>query len=183
MAKRNGYPSICYERQVSEGLQGAIIRPGYITGNHDTGIGPTDDFLLRMLKGSVQAGCFPDLGPNTINLVPVDYCADVVVSASLGGSMEKQNGVVVVYQTTPHPQLSFNTFLSTLQTCGYDCPMVPYRKWCTSLENYVADDEKSKDPHALLPLLEWVTSDLPSDTQSKLLDNSNTQALVTKVWN
>ena len=160
------------------GLQGTIVRPGYITGNHDTGIGPTDDFLLRMLKGSVQAGCFPDLGPNTINLVPVDYCADVVVSASLiGRSMEKQNGVVV-YQTTPHPQLSFNTFLSSLQACGYDCPMVPYRKWCIALENYVAADEKSKDSHALLPLLEWVTSDLPSDTQSKLLDDSNTQALL-----
>ena len=163
------------------GLQSAIVRPGYITGNADTGIGPTDDFLLRMLKGSVQLECRPDLARNTINLVPVSYCVDVVVSASLTQALRrcKEEGCgVTVYHVTPHPQLSFNAFLANLQSCGYKCPLVSYEKWRAKLEEYVKSHDADREPHALLPLFDWVTSDLPSDTSSKLLDDVNTQALL-----
>ena len=184
------------------GLSGAIVRPGYIVGNLDTGIGPTDDFLLRSLKGSAQVKCRPDLGDNTINLVPVDYCADVVVAASLAKPASKKTiteedcGDVTVYHVTPHPQPKFNTFLSTLEQCGYTCPLVSYRTWCKALETYIVDTHsvtnegandndkegggsgKGKEDHALLPLFEWVTNDLPADTSSKLLDDKNTQRLL-----
>ena len=158
------------------GLRGSIVRPGYITGNPFTGIGPTDDFLLRMLKGSIQISCRPDLGSNTINLVPVNYCANIVVASSLCPPLEQGVGVVHV---TPSPQLGFNDFLETLQRYGYNAPMVPYSEWRSALEQYVsAETQEQREPHALLPLLDWVTADLPSDTKSRSLDTTNAQAVL-----
>lgn len=158
------------------GLRGSVVRPGYITGNPSTGIGPTDDFLLRMLKGSIQLSCCPDLGGNTINLVPIDYCAHVVVASSLYPPLQQDVGVVHV---TPSPQLSFNCFLGTLQKYGYSAPMVPYSEWRSALEQYVSTEtQEQREPHALLPLFDWVTADLPSDTRSRHLDNTNAQAVL-----
>lgn len=168
------------------------MRPGYITGDTDKGIGPTDDFLLRMLKGSVQLGCAPDLAPNTINLVPVSHCARIVVAASL--HPPSTSGVEVV-QVTPHPQLPWSKFLGALTAYGYPVPMVPYDDWRTALESYVAGttsapaatvDETgtptthpssttsgNREPHALLPLFDWVTDNLPRDTATPSLLDTN----------
>lgn len=158
------------------GLRGSIIRPGYITGTPSTGIGPTDDFLLRMLKGSIQLSCRPDLGNNTINIVPVDYCANIVVVSSLHPLLKQGVGVVHV---TPFPQLRFNDFLETLQKYGYYAPTVPYSEWRSALEQYVfTETQERREPHALLPLFDWVTADLPSDTKSRDLDNTNAQAVL-----
>ena len=157
------------------GLRGSIIRPGYITGNPTTGIGSTDDWLLRILKGSIQLSCRPDLGSNTINLVPVDYCANIVVASSLNPPHQD----VAVVHVTPDPQLPFNAFLETLQKYGYTAPMVPYPEWRSALEQYVsAETQDQREPHALLPLLDWVTTDLPSDTNSRNLDDANAKAVL-----
>lgn len=158
------------------GLRGSVVRPGYITGNPSTGIGPTDDFLLRMLKGGIQLSCRPDLGNNTINLVSVDYCANLVVASSLHPPLEQDVGVVHV---TPHAQLGFNAFLETLQKYGYNVPMIPYPEWRSALEQYVSTEtQDQREAHALLPLFDWVTTDLPSDTKSRALDNINAQAVL-----
>ncbi|KAK4694559.1 hypothetical protein P7C71_g3043, partial [Lecanoromycetidae sp. Uapishka_2] len=166
----------------ARGLHGSIIRPGYITGNFTTGISPTDDFLLRMLKGSLQLNCRPDLSPNTINLVPVSHCARIVVAASLYPPSAEGVGVV---QVTPHPQLPFNDFTGALETCGYVAPLVPYAQWKKKLEGYVAeptsgssDTSMAREPHALLPLFDWVTDGLPSETISRSLDDTNARAVL-----
>ena len=174
------------------------MRPGYITGDADKGIGPTDDFLLRMLKGSLQLNCAPDLGSNTINLVPVSHCARIVVAASL--HPPSASGVEVV-QVTPHPQLSWNTFLGSLAAYGFGHSIVtvPYVNWLGELEYYVAEttsapatsaDEtgnpitnasfakKNKEPHALLPLFDWVTDNLPRDTVSPPLLDENARKVL-----
>ncbi len=142
-----------------------------------------------MLKGSIQLNCHPDLSPAAINLVPVTHCAKIVVAASLHAP---STGVQVV-QVTPHPQLPFNDFLSTLEKYGYECPQVPYAIWKKKLEEYVArcslptsssidstgtpvptpNNNETLEPHALLPLFDWVTDDLPRDTASRPLDDAN----------
>ena len=162
------------------GLRGSIIRPGYITGEPNTGITPTDDFLVRTLKGCSQLLMRPDLSRNTINLVPVSYCADIVVASSLHPPLQQD---VAVVHVTPTPQLPFNDFLATLEKYGYTAPMVPYPQWRSALEEYVStgsetQDDEGKEPHALLPLFDWVTTDLPSDTNSRNLDNTNAKAVL-----
>ena len=179
----------------TRGLHGCIIRAGYLTGNQTTGIGPTDDFLLRMLKGSIQLHSRPDLSPNTINLVPISHCARIVVAASLHPPSPR--GIEVV-QVTPHPQLPWNDFLGALEVYGYDTPMIPYPQWKSKLEEYVANptpttngttttttplpptnqEHPDHEPHALLPLFDWVTADLPSSTQSRILDDANAVKVV-----
>ena len=129
-----------------------------------------------MLKGSIQLSCRPDLGTNGINLVPVSYCAIVVVAASLHSTVGTSTEVVHV---TPHPLLTFNDFLATLEVYGYTAPLVPYRQWRAALEKYVSSESvANRESHALLPLFDWVTADLPSDTNSVNLEDENAQAIL-----
>ena len=158
------------------GLRGSIIRPGYITGDANKGITPTDDFLVRILKGSSQLLSRPDLGRNTINLVPVSYCADIVLAASLHPPLQQD---VAVIHVSPTPQLPFNSFLEVLEKYNYTAPLVPYPQWRSALEEYVSTEtQDGKEPHALLPLFDWVTNDLPSDSNSRKLDNTNAQLVL-----
>ena len=150
------------------GLRGAIVRPGYVSGDSQTGVTIADDFLIRMLKGCIQLSAQPDIS-NTINMCPVDFVARLVVAAAFhaGPSLE-------VMQCTSHPRLRFNEYLGMLRACGYNVPKVDYIPWRISLERYVAQENQDKEAqHALLPLYHFVTADLPTSTKSPELDDSN----------
>ena len=146
------------------GLSGAIIRPGYILGDSRSGgkilehyfkicymlttfeVTNTDDFLVRMLKGCIQLSSRPHI-TNTVNMVPVDHVARVVVACAFH---PPETGLSVA-QVTSHSRLRFDEFLSSLENYGYDAPEVEYPKWRDALEKYVSDGEKEKDyeQHAL----------------------------------
>lgn len=123
------------------GLTASVIRAGYVLGDPKTGTTNTDDFLLRMLKGCIQVSSRPDIS-NSINMVPVDHVARLVVAAAFQPPSTKL-GVVHV---TSHPRLTFNDYLSSLQQYGYDVPEVPYKQWRDSVEAFV---EKGEEEHAL----------------------------------
>lgn len=40
----------------NRGLPVTIFRPGYVTGDSTTGVMNIDDYLVRLLKGSIQLG-------------------------------------------------------------------------------------------------------------------------------
>lgn len=101
----------------------------------------TDDFLIRMMKGCVQLSSRPNI-TNTINMVPVDHVARVVVAAAFA----PPTSALSVCQVTSHPRLTFNEFLGTLQLYGFDVPEVGYDTWRASLDKFV---EASTEPHAL----------------------------------
>jgi len=75
------------------GLRGSIIRPGCVTGDSKSGgktkrrsiflalVTNTDDFLVRMMKGCIQWASRPNIN-NTVNTVPVDHVARVVVACA-----------------------------------------------------------------------------------------------------
>lgn len=154
----------------TRGLRGVIVRPGYVLGDSRSGITNTDDFLIRMLKGCIQLGRRPNIN-NTINMVPVDHVARVVVACAFN---PPQVGVHVAH-VTGHPRLRFNEFLATLQVYGYDVPLSDYVPWTRSLEDYVA--QSSSDSHfALMSLYTFVINDLPSNTRAPELDDSNAEA-------
>ena len=88
-------------RAGERGLRGCIVRPGYVTGASANGSSNTDDFLLRFLKGSVQLGKIPDI-ENSVNMVPVDHVARVVVATSLNPPKENE---LAVAQVTGHPRI------------------------------------------------------------------------------
>ncbi|PWW72461.1 large subunit of L-aminoadipate-semialdehyde dehydrogenase [Tuber magnatum] len=158
------------------GLDGCVIRPGYVVGDSKSGVTNTDDFLIRMIKGCAQLGKMPDIY-NTVNMVPVDHVARVVVACAFNPPASP----LPVAHVTSHPRLRFNEFLGTLKTYGYDVIKVDYIPWRIALETHVV--EKSKD-NALYPLLHFVLDNLPSSTKAPELDDSNavTALLSDKEW-
>jgi L-2-aminoadipate reductase len=151
------------------GLVGAVVRPGYITGDPASGISVTDDFLVRLWKGCLQVRARPDIA-NTLNAVPVTQVSRIVVAAAfhLDAALEQPLGVA---QVTSHPRLTLNEWMGALDMYGYRTPMVPYREWATKLQEYVGGD--AEEEHALLPLFHFVVRDLPADTVAPELDDAN----------
>lgn len=148
------------------GLRGCITRPGYVTGFLETGASNTDDFLLRMLKGLVELGRFPDIA-NTVNMVPVDHVARVVVATAL---LPPQPEMAVAH-VTGHPRLEFREFVGSL-AAWYDVERTDYLTWRLALEKFVVDTGDL----ALFPLLHFVLDNLPQNTKAPELDDSNARA-------
>lgn len=152
------------------GLVGVAICPGYITGDPVSGFSVTDDFLLRLWKGCIQVQARPDIPGNTVNQVPVTHVNRIVVASVLHPPVEPL-GVV---QVTSHPRLTTNKWLGSLETYGYNVPQVPYREWCSLLQNYVADGRNTESRElALLPLFHFVVGDLPTHSLAPELDDVN----------
>ena len=131
----------------SRGLRGTIVRPGYVTGDRTSGVTNTDDFLIRMAKGCVQLGCRPKIS-NTVNMVPVNHVARVIVAAALNPPRTPLG----VAHVTSRPRLTFSQYLATLVTYGYDVPEVEYSAWSKKLQDYVAA-ENGRQQHALFVTL------------------------------
>ncbi|RBR03955.1 uncharacterized protein FIESC28_11656 [Fusarium coffeatum] len=153
------------------GLRGTVARPGYILGDIETGVSNSDDFLVRMLKSSIQLGVRPRI-VNTVNAVPVNHVANVVVACALN----PLPGGVHVAHITGHPRLRMNEYLSSLEYYGYKAPEVSYSQWVDELESYVTagGQEKDQEQLALMPLYHFVVNDLPANTRAPELDDSNT---------
>lgn len=154
-------------RAGERGLKGCITRPGYVTGFSQTGASNTDDFLLRFLKGCAELGQYPDIS-NTINMVPVDHVARVVVATALH---PPQPDYLSVAHVTGHPRITFNQFVGAMKTYGYAVDRADYPDWRSALEKYVVEDAKTS---ALFPLLHFVLDNLPQDTKAPELDDQNT---------
>lgn len=133
------------EEAGSRGLVGSIVRAGYVLGDPKTGTTNTDDFLIRMLKGCVQIGARPNIR-NTINMVPVDHVARLVIAAAFN----QPGAQMSVCHLTSHPRLTFNQYLASLETFGYEAPLVEYPTWRDAIEQYVESSlDGSKEEHAL----------------------------------
>ncbi|KAJ4239906.1 large subunit of alpha-aminoadipate reductase [Fusarium oxysporum] len=102
------------------GLRGAIVRPGYILGSRNSGVSNTGDWTVRLLKGCCQLSARPRI-INSINAIPVNHVACVVVASTLN----PLPGMNVVH-VTAHPRLRMNKLLSALSYYGYKVPKVNY---------------------------------------------------------
>ncbi|EEQ42879.1 L-aminoadipate-semialdehyde dehydrogenase [Candida albicans WO-1] len=153
-------------RAGERGLKGCITRPGYVTGFSKTGASNTDDFLLRMLKGSAELGLYPDI-TNNVNMVPVDHVARVVTATALNPPSSEE---LTVAHVTGHPRIRFNDFLGCLKAYGYEINPADYPVWTSALEKFVIEESKES---ALFPLLHFVLDNLPQDTKAPELDDSN----------
>lgn len=162
------------------GLRGSVVRPGYILGDSESGCSNTDDFLIRFLKGCIQLGSRPRI-LNTVNAVPVNHVARVVVAAGLNPVPANDNEGVHVVHVTGHPRLRMNEYLSLLEFYGYKVPEVAYGAWKEELEQYVSAGpgvERDQEQHALLPLFHLCITDLPANTKAPELEDQNAVAVL-----
>ncbi|KAK0734615.1 hypothetical protein B0T26DRAFT_635481 [Lasiosphaeria miniovina] len=157
------------------GLLGSVIRPGYVLGDSETGVCNVDDFLIRMLKGCIQLSARPRI-VNTVNAVPVNHVARVVVAAALN---PLAGGVHVVH-VTGHPRLRMYEYLAILEYYGFKTPEVSYQAWKKELEKFVSAGalEKDQEQHALMPLYHFCMSDLPATTRAPEMDDRNAVAIL-----
>ena len=156
------------------GLDGVVIRPGYVLGDEKTGFSNTDDFLIRMLKGCVQVGARPEIS-NTINMVPVTHVARTVLATSFLG----EPGTAV--HVDAHPRLTFVHFLGALEAYGFNASLKPFAAWRDRIEKYVDNSTSNKsEPLALLGLFHMVTGDLVAATKAPQLDDRYARKVLEK---
>lgn len=123
------------------------------------------------MKGCIQLASRPNIN-NTVNMVPVDHVARVVVACAFRPPISPLG----VAHVTGHPRLRFNQFLAALETYGYKVPLADYIPWTGSLENYVNNANSTTDTQlALMPLFTFVANDLPSNTRAPELDDTNAE--------
>ena len=163
------------------GLSAVIVRPGYVVGDSHTAVSNTDDFLVRLLKGSAQLGLVPDMD-NTLNMVPVDHVARVTALAALYGTRWAPDAAThaTVFHVTSHPTIRYNEFLGALATHGWPVRRTEYIAWRSALENHVMATSQANDAeaNALFPLLHFVLDDLPTSTRSAELSDAHTTRLL-----
>ena len=151
------------------GLNGTIVRSGYVLGDPKTGVSNTDDFLVRMLKGCVQIGSRPDV-INTINMVPVTHVARLINAVNF----HSDKGTTA--HVDAHPRLTFNQFLGVLEKYGYAAPIEDYESWKQTVVQYV--EATDREELALLGLYHMVTGDLPEATKAPNLNDRNAQKAI-----
>ncbi|KAI9458834.1 alpha-aminoadipate reductase Lys1p [Lactarius psammicola] len=152
------------------GLNGYIIRPGYIVGDTGTAVTNTDDFIWRLVKGCIQLGLVPDIN-NTINMVPVDHVAFCIALAAVSPHLGP--GMTVLH-VRARPLPTYNFIFSSLGRYGFQVERCEYLVWRRDLERHVIEVQDN----ALYPLLHFVLDDLPTSTKSPHLDDSNMRTLL-----
>ena len=117
------------------GLPVTIHRPPLISGDTQTGVCNTHDFINLMVKGCLQMGSFPDVD-YMLDMSPVDYVSKAIVylsrqPESIGKAFHLQ-----------HPQpVSLKSLVDWIRSFGYPVEMISYEKWQSDLINNVSSVE------------------------------------------
>ena len=130
------------------GVPLAVYRPGFITGDSETGAGNPTDFIARLIKGCIQLGATPLLFNQRDEFIPVNY----VSAALLHISRDNRNLAKAYHLVPPDPTLSvdFNDFFALLNQCGYPLQPLSYTEWLARLETA----QSAENPlTVLLPML------------------------------
>jgi thioester reductase-like protein len=119
----------------SRGLPITIHRPPLISGDSQTGICNTHDFINLMIKGCLQMGSFPDVD-YMLDMSPVDYVSKSVVYLS---RQETSVGKAFHLQ---HPQpASLKSLVDWVRSFGFSLKMIPYQEWQAELINNVTSQD------------------------------------------
>jgi thioester reductase-like protein len=130
----------------SRGLPVYIYRPGRITGNSQTGVWNTDDFVCSMLKGCIQLGYAPYL-EIMVDMVPVDYVSDAIVYLS-----KQQNTVGQAFHLVNPQPIQWNRLIHQICSFGYPLQQIPYDRWQALLFEDMMEHSSENALHPLLPL-------------------------------
>jgi thioester reductase-like protein len=146
------------------GVPTCIYRPGYITGHSISGVWNPDDFLCRMIKGTVQLGSYPNLSDVKLDMSPVDFVAKSIIYMVLTkDSILKHKAYHLV---NPH-EFYFNAMFECANRLGYQVKSLNFMKWKMDLFESVQENESIDEQNALYPLLTYFTDDYESKMKIK----------------
>jgi len=127
----------------SRGLPVYIYRPGFISGDSQTGISNTADLIHRMLKSCIQIGKTHDLDI-MVAMTPVDYISQAIVHLS----KQKELAGKAFHLVNPQP-IAWNQLCDSIRSFGYSLERIPYKQWHLELLKVVENSPEN----ALHPLV------------------------------
>lgn len=137
-------------RQAAErGLSVTIHRAGFISGDSTTGRWNAEDFLSRLVKGSIQLGVYPDIDLD-LAIAPVDWVGRAIVALSRPGL----SGVSHLIAPAPVP---LRQLMHWVNEHGYPLAPISYGRWLRLLRDALPSD------NALYPVLPFLVEPVTSD--------------------
>ena len=127
------------------GLTVYIYRPGLIGGHSITGVANTNDVIWRIIKGSIQMGCMPEIDLE-LDLTPVDYVSQNLVTIS------RQNINDTTFHLNHSHPLPWNQLVKFTQDFGYSVRSLPLEQWLEKLKLTV----RSEPTNPLYPLIPFL---------------------------
>lgn len=132
-------------QQISErGLPVRIYRPGRLSGDSSSGLGPVHDLVFLILQACVKYQVFPKLDM-IVDMTPVDYTGRAVTEMLF----KQPVGAEYMHVTNPHP-VHWAQLGRFLDTMGYEFRELSIAEWIAHLQSEV----QPTDPiYPLLPVL------------------------------
>ena len=122
-----------------------IHRIGLIVGDSQHGCSNDDDFVARILIGSIQAGYGPDI-KRQMDMTPVDYVARAIVYLS-----QRQESLGKVFHLLNPQPITWSRIIDSAIELGYPMEKLPFDAWVEAIEEY--GDPETNPLHPLLPFL------------------------------
>ncbi|MFJ4622340.1 amino acid adenylation domain-containing protein [Streptomyces sp. NPDC088812] len=136
------------------GLPVTVHRPTRISGDSRTGICQPADFLWLLLKGCLEAGCYPADAGIGFDLVPVDYVSAAIVALSLAPSRAP------AFHLAHGTEVPLTRLAGWLAGLGYGLTPVTLGEWTATVE---------KDPrNAAFPLLAVMAPEMVGTSSAAL---------------
>ncbi len=129
----------------SRGIPVTIHRIGLIVGDSKNGCSNDDDFVARILIGSILAGYGPDI-KNAMDMTPVDYAARAIVYLTT-----RQESLGKVFHLLNPQSVTWSDIMETVSELGYPLYKLPFEAWVKAIENYNGSEVNPLQP--LLPFL------------------------------
>ncbi len=130
----------------SRKLPVSIYRLGFVMGDTRTGIGNTDDYVSRMIKGCIQLGSYPDLIDQKQELVSVDYVTKAILHLS-----HQRESLGKAFHLVPlrGQGIDYVRLFELVSSFGYQLNKIPYTQW----KNELIEQTQHSQENALYPLV------------------------------
>ncbi|NWG16780.1 MAG: thioester reductase domain-containing protein [Chloroflexi bacterium] len=125
------------------GIPVTIHRIGLIVGDSQTGASNVDDFVARMMIGSIQAGYAPDIH-NLMDMTPVDF-----VSAAMVYLSRQPESVGQVFHLLNPTPIHWSDIFDLVIEAGYPVKKLAFNQWVEAIEERANPD--CNPLHPLLP--------------------------------
>jgi amino acid adenylation domain-containing protein/thioester reductase-like protein len=114
----------------ASGLNCSIYRPGFITGNRQTGIANRKDTFHRLVSGCIQMGVYPDLPEKYWAPIPVDFVAAAITHISTNNQYTGGNYNLTVPRIS---ELSHVEMFEYINELGYRVEKISLKTWLKAL--------------------------------------------------
>ncbi|PYI33492.1 acetyl-CoA synthetase-like protein [Aspergillus indologenus CBS 114.80] len=124
-------------RMRDRGLPVAIYRPGFVVGHSQTGAMNPDDFVARLLIGSIKVGAFPRVVDQRLEYVTVDYVVDAMMAIATRN--ENLGRSYSLLSPDVSKSVTVEQTCDVLKEAGYPLELLDFEQWVERVTHSDAD--------------------------------------------